>query len=632
MSKTRILVVEDEVIVAQDLKATLEKLGYAVPGVVSTGEDAIDKAGRLRPDLVLMDIVLKGDMDGIQTARHIRKGLEIPVVYLTAYADDATLERAKITEPFGYLIKPFEERELRTSIEMALYKHRMEKKLVASHRWLATTLRSIGDGVIATDADANVVFMNPVAEELVGWKEEQALGKPLEEVFRIVNEHTLAPAENPVEKALREGAVVGLANHTILIARHGAQRSIADSAAPIQDNDNSIHGVVLVFRDVTEKLRLEEDVRKAQKLESVGILAGGIAHDFNNILTSILGNVGLAKLAVEPAGRVYARLKAVETAVERAGDLTHQLLTFAKGGAPTRKVASLARLLQDAVALAMSGSNAACQVHMDEDLWSVDADQGQMSQVFNNLIINASQAMPEGGLIDIRAANETVVPGHHSGLPEGRYACVAVSDQGVGIASKHLGSIFDPYFTTKQKGSGLGLAVSYSIVKRHDGQITVESQLGAGSTFRVYLPASGQELPVETVAEQEPIPGEGKILVMDDDEQIRELVGQLLPEIGYQVQFAQDGAKAIEQYQEAAQAGQPFDAVVLDLTIPGGVGGREALAGLLELNPDVKAIVSSGYSNDPILADPAHYGFSAALVKPYKIGVLSQLLHDILTD
>ena len=761
MSEVRILIVEDEAIVARDLHATLEKLGYLVPPIIMTGEEAIEKAAELGPDLVLMDIVLKGEMDGITAAQRIRDELDIPVVYLTAYADDATLERAKVTEPFGYLIKPFEERELQTNIEMALYKHRMETKLKASERWLSTTLRSIGDGVIATDADAKVVFMNPVAEELTGRKEEEALGKPLREVFRIVNEHTRAPAESPVEKAIRQGVlvglanhtvliardgsetpisdsaapiredggdvtgvvmvfrditerrawerklaaekerlavtlrsigdgvvvtdtegkvvmlnrvaetltgwkdeeaageplsevfriidektrepcdnpvekvleaglVVGLANHTVLIARDGIERNIEDSGAPIHDKDSNIHGVVLVFRDVTDKLRLEDEVRKMQKLESVGILAGGIAHDFNNILTAVLGNIGLAKLASEPGGEVFEKLKEAEKAGGRASELTQQLLTFSRGGAPVKRTASVIRLLQDSASLSLSGSASAYEIYIDEDLWAVDIDEGQMSQVLNNLIINASQAMPDGGLLEVHAENEIVGPGHQAGLQQGRYVCMAVKDRGVGISEEHIGKVFDPYFTTKQKGSGLGLAVSYSIVKRHDGQITVESELGAGTTFRVYLPASTGKLPPEVRAEEKPIPGEGKILVMDDDEQIRHMVGHLLAGVGYEAEFATDGAEAIELYRKSLAAGKPFDAVVLDLTVPGGMGGREALSALREMDPSVKAVVSSGYSNDPVLADHARYGFRAALVKPYKVGELSQVLHDIL--
>lgn len=505
-----------------------------------------------------------------------------------------------------------------------------EAALAAEKDRLAVTLRSIGDGVICTDAAGNVVLMNRVAEELTGWREEEAIGKPLTEVFHIINEKTRKRCDNPVEKVLETGGVVGLANHTVLVSRDGTERILADSGAPIRGKDGEIIGVVLVFRDVTERRKMEEELQRVEKLESIGILAGGIAHDFNNILMGILGNISLAKMDAKPEDKVFERLTEVERASLRAKDLAQQLLTFSRGGAPIKKTASVAELLKDSVTFALRGSNVRCEFSLPDDLWPVEVDEAQINQVINNLIINAEQAMPEGGIINVRAEN--MVVGTEQGLPlkEGRYVKIAIEDQGIGILKEHLPRIFDPYFTTKQKGSGLGLATSYSIIKRHDGYITVESQLGVGTTIYIYLPASEKPISKSEGKEEKLNLGQGKVLLMDDEEIVRKVAGKMLEHLGYEVEFAKDGAEAIELYKKAKESGEPFDAVIMDLTIPGGMGGKEAIQRLLEIDPQVKAIVSSGYSNDPIMSNFIEYGFSGVVVKPYKIEDLSKTLHEIM--
>ncbi len=632
MAKTQILIVEDEGIVAKDLHNTLITLGYGVSSSASSGEEAIKKAAETNADVVLMDIVLEGDMDGVETAAQIRARFDIPVIYLTAYADDKTLQRAKITEPYGYILKPFQERELHTTIEIALYKHMMERMLKESEQWLATTLKSIGDAVIATDSQGFVIFMNPVAEALTGWKQENAAGRPLKEVFNIVNEETGREVEDPATRVLREGVVVGLANHTVLIAKDGKRYPIDDSGAPILDKSGNVIGVVLVFRDITERQRMEEELQKAQKLESLGILAGGIAHDFNNVLTGILGNIMLAKAHTKPEHKVYERLTEAEKACLRAKDLSQQLLTFSRGGAPIKKIASVRELLRDAVPFALSGSNVRCEFTVTDDLWPVEIDTGQIGQVINNLIINANQAMPEGGIIKVRAENMVTDAGQALPLKEGRYVKISIEDHGIGITKKHLPKIFDPYFTTKGKGKGLGLSVAYSIVKKHNGYIDVESKLGVGTTFFIYLPAS-EHSPAIKEKEKEMnriFKGMGRILMMDDEEIIRDVAGEILRHMGYSVEFAKDGVEAIELYKIAKESGEPFDAVIMDLTVPGGMGGKEAIGKLLEIDPAVKAIVSSGYSNDPVMANFRRYGFRDVVAKPYRIKELGETLHGLL--
>lgn len=494
------------------------------------------------------------------------------------------------------------------------------------------TLRSIGDGVITTDAEGKVVLINGIAERLTGWTQHEAEGKPLTEVFHIINEMTRERCENPVDKVLREGKIVDLANHTALIARDGTERIIADSGAPIRDESGNIIGVVLVFRDATEKKMMEEEILKAGKLESVGILAGGIAHDFNNILTAIMGNISLAMRDIKPADAIFRRLADAESACMRAKDLTYQLLTFSKGGAPVKKTVSISEIIEDSARLALAGSNVRCKISMPDDLPPADVDEGQISQAVNNLLINAVEAMPGGGLITVRAENLAAGKGDALPLAYGKYIKISIQDQGTGIPPGHLRKIFDPYFTTKQKGSGLGLAICYSIVKKHDGHISVESVLGSGTTFSIYLPASSKELTRRKDSREEPIRGEGKILVMDDEAIVRDVTGQILKKLGYDVEFAGDGSEAIELYRKAKESGKPFDLVIMDLTVPGGMGGKEAIHRLIEIDPDARAIVSSGYSDNLVMSDFRQYGFKGVVAKPYKIQQLALVLHTVLNN
>lgn len=385
--------------------------------------------------------------------------------------------------------------------------------------------------------------------------------------------------------------------------------------------------------DVTERRRVEEDLLKMQKLESVGVLAGGIAHDFNNILTGIVGNISLAKMHAQmgrPLARILERLDEAEKSSMRARDLTQQLLTFSSGGSPLKKIASISALLKESAALASSGSSTRCEFSISQDLWEVEIDEGQMNQVIRNMVINASQAMARGGVIKISAGNMILESGHGFPLRDGKYVKVSVEDHGTGIPPDNLPKIFDPYFTTKQEGSGLGLAICYSIVEKHDGYITAESQIGAGTTIYIYLPAHEQDAVSSNViltAADGAI--SGRILVMDDEEIIRNLAADLISSFGYKVTVTVDGNEAIELYKEAMETNEPFDTVVLDLTIPGGMGGIETIKKLKEIDPEVKAIVSSGYSNNPAMANFSEHGFKGAINKPYRVAEMSEVLHKV---
>lgn len=630
MAKNRIMIVEDERIVAKDIQNMLKRIGYEVPVAVASGEEAVQKAAEIQPDLVLMDIMLKGQIDGVEAAEQIRATHQIPVIYITAYADKNTLQRAKVTEPYGYILKPFQERELNTAIEIALYRHRMEKKLRENEKWLSTTLKSIGDAVITTNAEGYITFMNPVARFLTGWQQEEALGKPLEDVFKTIDEETSEPIESPVTKVIREDVVVELSDYALLITRDGSEIFIDDSSAPIKDDMGNLIGVVLVFHDVTERKRMEKEILKAQKIESVGVLAGGIAHDFNNILTAIIGNISLARLYTDPE-KISERLAESERAAMLAKDLTQQLLTFSRGGAPVKKPSAIAELMKQTVVFALRGSDVRCEFDISDDLWTVEVDEAQISQVINNLVINADQAMPDGGVVKVHVKN--AILNKENGLPleDGEYVKVLVQDNGIGIPEEYIQKIFDPYFTTKQKGSGLGLATSYSIVKNHGGHLSVKSEVGVGTTFCVHIPASSKVTFMRRENRvSKPVMGRGKVLVMDDEESIRNLASEMLRSIGYEATTATDGTEAIRLYEEAKNSKKSYDAVIMDLTIPGGMGAKKAIQNLLKIDPEVKAIASSGYSNDPIMGNFKEYGFSSAIPKPYRVSALSEVLHEVI--
>ena len=367
----------------------------------------------------------------------------------------------------------------------------------------------------------------------------------------------------------------------------------------------------------------EKEQMRANKLAAIGVLAGGIAHDFNNILMAIIGNISLAKLKLKEKDEAFLLLSEAEKACFRAKSLTQQLLTFSKGGAPVKQTASLTEMLKDSVEFVLHGSNVRCDLTIADDLWPVDVDEGQINEVIHNLVINARQAMPNGGVIEIHTKNKLLDQGK-------RFIEIILRDQGVGIPKENLQKIFDPYFTTKPKGNGLGLATTYAIIRNHGGTITVDSEVGHGTTFTIDLPASDKKSPEKIPIPETPRKGLGKVLVMDDEEPIQKFLKLLLNRLGYAADCACDGKEAVRMYQQAKETGYPFDAVIMDLTIPGEMGGREAVEELKKIDPKVKAIVSSGYSSDPIMADFKQYGFIGVLSKPYRIEDLNQLLRHIL--
>src|SRR5271157_5377256 len=395
--------------------------------------------------------------------------------------------------------------------------------------------------------------------------------------------------------------------------------------------DRELIGLWWLKRDISEKKRMEKEILKAQKLESLGVLAGGIAHDFNNLLTAITGNISLGQANSNQSEMSIQRFEAAIKAAKRAQDLTHQLLTFSKGGAPVKSPSSISQLLRDCASFALRGSSVRCEWRVPENLWSVEMDEGQISQVVNNLVINALEAMPRGGSVLIRAKNVSVVEDPRLPLKEGKYVRVSAADHGEGISPGTMPKIFDPYFTTKETGTGLGLATSYSIIKKHGGLLAVKSKVGVGTMFYFFLPAADTKSLPRQATLIEPLKGQGRVLIMDDEEMIREVAGEIVRQLGYDVSLAKDGMEAVEIYKSALREGRRFDAVILDLTVAGGMGGTETLVKLSKIDPDVKAIVSSGYYGDSIMSDYAAHGFKAVLPKPYDIKGLSQVLAMVIS-
>jgi nitrogen-specific signal transduction histidine kinase/CheY-like chemotaxis protein len=390
----------------------------------------------------------------------------------------------------------------------------------------------------------------------------------------------------------------------------------------------------MVFRDVTEKTLMEDKLLKVRKLESVGVLAGGIAHDFNNILVAILGNISLAVELLDPEEKSRSLLLDAEKASLRAKDLTRQLLTFAKGGEPVKETASVAEIITDSANFSVHGSKVVCRYEIPDDLWHADIDRGQMSQVIQNLALNARQAMPEGGVIDIRCENLSADNLKSVPLPRREYVKISITDSGVGVPEENLERLFDPFFSTKKDGSGLGLSVTHSIVEQHGGHISVTSRLGVGTSFQIYLPAESSRRSTESGESAPPlnIQGKGRILVMDDEEIVRDVAREMLTHLGYEVIAVGDGEAALEAFRRSKEEGRPLDLVIMDLTIPGGMGGKEAVQQLLALDPDAKVIVSSGYSNDPIMANFRKYGFREAVLKPYRIEEMGAMVQKALVE
>jgi PAS domain S-box-containing protein len=474
--------------------------------------------------------------------------------------------------------------------------------------------------------DKKVIEANPAMQELLGYSREEIMRLRARD---FVLEESGGDIEKNIHRVLASGEL--FIEERTLLKKDGERVEVELSCNMITYNGKQLINVL--GRDLSERKKIEEERLKRQKLESVGVLAGGLAHDFNNLLTGIIGNISLAGQRAGANKDILEPLKKANDACCSAQGIAQQLLTFSKGGVPVKDTVSPAGLLRDSTTFSLRGSNVDCRFSLPENLWDIQADRTQISQVINNLVLNAQEAMPNGGSIHFRAENEILEPKSDSPLPGGRYVHIEIADQGTGISKDTVLKIFDPYFTTKETGNGLGLAMVYSIIKKHGGHISVDSAPGEGTTFHIHLPAADKTAPGKNMQKNGTVPADGqKILVMDDEEVVLDVAGEALKHLGYKAVTAGGGQEALEIYKQALQSAEPFDAVILDLTVRGGMGGEETLRRLREIDPDVRAVVSSGYSQDPIMAYYREHGFSGVLGKPYRIDKLAEVLHEVLDN
>jgi two-component system cell cycle sensor histidine kinase/response regulator CckA len=757
MSPVRILVVEDEGAVGRDIQNTLVRCGYSVADIARTGSEALEIVRRVDPDLVIMDIRLSGSMDGIEAAERIRSLYGKPIIYLTALADEDTMARASRTEPEGYLLKPFNESELQSTVEIAISRSRSRKALADREEQFMSTLRSMADGVIATDIVGNVTFMNPVAESITGWGFAEARSKVLQEVFAISDDAgrkapPLAPRPRPSGRHL--------GRRVMLLTKDGRRVQVEDNSAPLKDSHGSLVGLVVVFRrcesagdwrsdtnegeslrgivegiadpivafdrhwkitfanhraakqfgrsqdgligsafwellpegvreenfhdtsralarkercsfefyqdssrrwfeaniypfgegllvlmrDVTERIEQQETASRIEKLECLGLLARGFAHDFNNILTVMLGNLSLAEMKLPEgiAGRI--ELEQARAATLRAQNRVHQLLTFAKGGAPIRQRMDLQRAMTEVEEDMERNPRIEYRFKIAADLWQIDADSGQLRRVIENLLRNSEEAMVRGGRLTVRFENAPSGSVLRENLPASMeledgadYVVLQVKDNGHGIDEDLLDKIFEPYFSTRgdANATGIGLTVCDSIVRAHNGGICCQSIKGEGTKVVVAFPAPVDRSPDTFHPDTKPAGNTARftrprILVLEDEPLIRQLLVANLEQEGFEVVETEDGVETAARYIESYDRGDPFDLVIADLSIPNGVGGAKAIEEIMQIDPGVKAIVSSGYSDDPVMAEPGTFGFSGVLPKPYQPKQLLSLVQRIL--
>jgi PAS domain S-box-containing protein len=641
-------------------RSALEMLGYREDELIGTPVDRIFAEqpfgiaelfakgstfqGVIKP-------VIKGD-----TEVHFlcRDGKRIPVslsgslicdtednlVGIVCIARDIT-ERQKTAQQLKHAYDELEQRVTERTAELQVAntklkseideRHAAERLLAAEKERLAVTLRSIGEGVITTDTSGKIVLVNRAAERYTGFSSNEAIGQPLDAVLQLVERPDQPLALDPVDLVIHQGQLLERESDILLQTRQGSTVSINFGAAPVRANDGAIDGMVVVFRDITDKMKYENERLQTRKLESIGALAGGIAHDFNNTLTGIITNLFVAKMQVGASSETFELIAEAEKAAYKATALTKQLLTFSAEGITVKVKACIKDIIEDSIGFFLSGSSVEYKLVFDSNLALVEIDRGQVDSVLQSVIANAEEAMPDGGTITISVENVSIDGKGFFPLKPGDYVRVSVQDEGQGIPRGIIERIFDPFFTTKENSAGLGLSSAYAIVKKHNGYIDVSSEEGKGTTIAIYLPACPRESGAEPEQPKaDSAAAKHKILLMDDEDLVRNAARKLLVRMGFDVVDCTNGTDALREYSLALEAGQRFDAVILDLTIAGGIGGKITISELQKLDPQVRAIVSSGYTNDPVLADYRAFGFSGMVAKPYTFEELSRTVQAVL--
>jgi two-component system cell cycle sensor histidine kinase/response regulator CckA len=625
----KILLVEDQDDSRETLRKLIELRGHQVTAV-ATAEEAERALAEQNFPFLILDWMLPGK-SGLELCRELRErtdGDEMFILLVTAKADLDDLEQALAAGANDYLTKPIDLSRLNVRVRVAerqirdlTERNQARVALQESARTLRDILENTTDGFIALDFAWRFTYVNPEAERLLGRSRDELIGGELWEKFPEL-------CGTSFEK-----------NYRRVMARQEPMEF--ETSDPAETKWFEVHcypsggGVSAFFRDVTERKRSEDERLTTGKLESVGTLAGGIAHDLNNILTVISGNIGLAQLeAPNDAKELLTCLSKAAQAAQHAAHLSSQLLTFSKGGAPVKKVIDISRVLTKAIEFALHGSNVRAEIDIPPNLWPAEVDSGQIEQVMNALMLNAREAMLGGGTVEITARNVNLENKTGALLPGGRYLKVAVADQGCGVPANIATRIFDPYFTTKPTSSGLGLAIGFSIVKKHGGMLHLEQSSSAGAVFTFYLPAAKAEVLPPKHAPSAPGGVQfdhQRILVMDDEAGIRDLTSQLLGSLGYEVTAVPDGLEAVKTYERAMRRGENFQAVILDATIRGGMGGVATIERLRTLDPQVVGIICSGYSDEAALAEFLQFGFRGALPKPFTRRDLADVLQRALS-
>ncbi len=491
-------------------------------------------------------------------------------------------------------------------------------------------IATMSDSLLLLDLHNHIEFTNSATLNLLGYQDREIINQPIQlilayppaQVMKLTNLIHEAPVSNlEINFRSKDGKII----------------PVLFSSSMMTDSDNTVYGLVCIARDITDNKKAQEELRRAQKIESLGILAGGIAHDFNNLLGGIFGYIELAKNLTTPDQKIHTYLENALFSFHRAKNLTQQLLTFTKGNQPAKQVTSIKKLIRETTIFALSGSNIICKYNFMKNLWLVEIDQTQITQVLSNIIINARQVMHDRGLIEIEVDNSYLHTALNTTeiypLQDNRYLKISIKDHGTGIPEADLPKIFDPFFTTKPNGVGLGLTISHSIIKNHGGYINVDSTPGSGTVFNIYLPASNESVAMDDIKTPTgKSTGGWKILLMDDEVFLLELFKEILENMNNTVEIAANGEEAVQKYINSTGSGLGFDLVILDLTVPGGMGGRETIAKLLEINPQVKGIASSGYSEDPVLINPEEYGFRGAIRKPFLIEELGAVLEEVMNE
>ncbi len=595
--------------------------------IVSTLKEAREHLEKYPPHLVITDLILP-DGRGVELLPAEGEDPEFAYVVMTGFGDEQIAVDTLKAGAMDYVVKletnlrdmpRIADRALR-QWENIIERKRAEEALAESEEKFRALTEKTNDLISILNEEGIYQYISPAVMQIIGLGPEDVSGHPPSD---FLHSDDKTPFYNIIEQAKQKaGSTVPLPNFRL---RHNNGHWVTmEGVVTNLLSVKGVRGFVVNCRDVTRLKEMEDGLRRMQKLESIGILAGGIAHDYNNLLTIILGNLTVARIS-DSHEQMVSSLVEAEKGVQKARDLTQQLLTFAKGGAPIKETSSIEEIIRDSAGFSLRGSNVSLELGFQENLYPVDVDRGQISQVVQNLVLNADQAMPDGGVISIQVNNTLLEEENIYGLAPGGYICIELRDQGTGIPKDYKEKIFDPYFTTKSNGSGLGLSIVYSIIKRHNGFVDLRSKVDEGTVFFLYLPAS-RDKAVKSKTISKPFRGEGKVMVMDDEENIREVVGHLVQSLGYTVTVTSSGEEAVEKCKT-----ESFDAIIMDLTVPGGMGGEEAASIIRGFDKKVKIIVSSGYSNDPVMAKYKEYGFSGVLQKPYKLEQVSEALHRVLT-